>query len=358
MNSMTERVKTWWKDYPLVKGWVASKDSPIWVLALVFLATEYFLDVYRAQTAAPFSYDAFTDTLLIWYQRLLHIPVFLMAYMVFVRRWSWRGLGMVALAVWVATNYALIDVWLHNLITQLDLYPQSWRMQNGEANSNYAKIAVYLAITPLFLLRFLQPSFRTMDRFLTLLMTGAVVTTGFLFHWVLIEREYKQVVQHELAHIRAVLPVSEQAFREVCAKSTWECWLGFPSEQGNPQVTPLMREGMKKMMATPICEVSPCLLMSGGIDPAQNEFTPMPMGVMKVEGQWRFIVDTSRISRQFLEIRQGLTTLGIAAGNVWTYGLIFLWAMHQRQWKKRAKQRASLLQKPTSEKDSEGVENK
>jgi hypothetical protein len=340
MLSTWERGKTWWREYPLVKSWVESKDNPWWALALLFLGTEYFLDLYRVKTAVPFNYDLFTGTLLIWYQRLLHIPVFIMGYMIFVRRWSWRGLGMTALAVWATTNYALIDVELHKLITHLDLYPQAWRMQNGEANSNYAKIAVCMTVFPLFLIRFLQPSYRTMERFLTLMMAGAVISTSLLFHWVLIEREYKQAVQHELAHIRHVLPVSEQAFREVCAESTWECWIGYPSEQGNPQVTPLMRSGMKKMMASPQCEKYPCLIMSGGTNPAQNEFVPMPMGIMKVDGQWRFVADTSRIAHQFLEIRQGLTSLGIAAGNVWTFGLIFLWAMHQRQWKKRDKQRA------------------
>jgi hypothetical protein len=324
------------KTFSLAKRhWAASKDTPWWGIAVVFLAVEYGFDWWRAYTAIPFQLDPFTDVLLLWHQRLLHLPLFLMAYMVVVRNWSWRGLGLAALAVWAVTSVALIDLEVHRVFTNLDVYPNWMKMASGDVNSNYAKIIFAAAVVPLFCARFLQRGWRTMDRFLTLFMAIAVIGTSVLFHWLWIEREYKQVMKRELVHIQQIMPLSEGAFREMCKSSSWGCWMGMPSEKGNPTISELMRKNMKEMTETEACRKAPCVFLSGGFDPSQNEFYPVPMAVYQKEGVWRFVADTSFLSKQFLEIRQNLTTLGIASGTTWGFGLILLWVFHQRRFKKR-----------------------
>lgn len=322
------------------KVWVASKHSPWWSLIIAFVALEYaVVDWPRAYMAQPFNLDALTDVLLIWNQRLLHIPLFMMAYMVVAPRWSWRGLGLVFIAIWCCTNYAWIDIDFHQWLSANDLYPNRWKMQNGQANANYAKIILWMVAAPLFLLRFTSKKHRTMDRAFVMLMTVSLLCTHLLFHWVWIKREYMQIQQREMTHIHTVLKTEESSFRDMCKNSTWDCWLGVPNRKNDPHVSEIMIEGMKKAMTMDVCKQKPCVFISGSFDPAQNEFSPSPVGVFFKDGKWRIVADTKFIAVQFLQIRQSLTTLGIAAGNVWTYGLILLWAMHRRRFKKRATQK-------------------
>ena len=319
--------------------WHKTENSNLWFAPVLFCAIEYFAGWYRSLHQIPFRLDPFTDVLLIWNQRILHIIIFMMVYSIFNKKWTRRGIGLTFVAVWICTNYALIDIHLHKVLSALHAYPAAILMINGEANSNYAKIGVFLVVLPFFLWRLIKKEGRTMDRILTLLMVGAVLTTTLLFHWLWIEREYHQVLKREMFHIERTLPISEQAFRESCKSSSWECWIGEipPSRKNNKQLTSLMAQNMIDLTIHEKhgCDVHTCVILSGGFDPNQNEFSPMPLGAYKIDGKWRFIADTSFIANQFLEIRQDLTTLGIVSGSVWIYGILLLWAFHQSRFKKR-----------------------
>jgi hypothetical protein len=324
--------KQTWRD-----KWPTLQHSPWWGLVILFVALHYLPLWWRTWHADPFVLDTFTDALLLWNQRLLHAPIFLCLYGVFAKRWTWFGLAGVFAATWVCTDLALFDIHLHELISSFDGYPKLWHMPNGETNSNYAKIAVFLLIFPIFLLRFLQREYRTFDRAIALLMTCSVIGTALLFHWLWIPREYKMIAQREMQHIAAILPLDEASFKAVCRQSDWGCWIGYPAEgkDKNPLISDLIRKDIQAFMASTRCDNKLCVKISGSVDPAQNEFSPMPLGAIHKDGQWRFIVDHRFVPTQFLEIRQGLTTLGIVAGNVWIYGLIFLWAAHRWAFKRR-----------------------
>jgi hypothetical protein len=318
--------------------WSDIKNSAWWSLLIVAVALAYVPLWWRLWHAAPFNLDAFTDSLLLWNQRLLHVPIFLCIYGICARRWTWFGLSMVFVATWFWTDNALFDIELHRIISEYNAYPNSWKMPNGETNSNYAKIAVFLSIFPFFLLRFFQKEWRTLDRFFALIITCSVISTSLLFHWVWIAREYKLVLNREIVHITTALKVDEATFRDMCKNSDWGCWLGIPAEgkDKNPLITDLLRKDINMLVESGNCEERLCTKLSGSIDPAQNEFSPMPLGAIKKDGQWRFVVDHVFLPKQFLEIRQGLTTLGIVAGNVWIYGFVVLWAFHRNRFKKRA----------------------
>jgi hypothetical protein len=311
------------------------KNSSLWAIPVVFLAVEYIFDLWHYKNLKPFDMSLFTDVLFEWHQRVLHWPIMLMVYMSFARRWSWRGLGIAAIITIILTDFSLIDLRLHNVLLGLDWYPNWMKMQNGDVNSNYAKIIVGVLVAIAFIVRFFQRGWRTMDRWLTLMMAISIFGTTLIFHWLWIGREYSQIRGREMVHMNVTLKLSESAFREVCKSSDWGCWVNMPSKTGNPMITQIMRNDMEKSTNMDMCTKSPCVFLSGGFDEVKNRFYPVPIGILKKDGVWRFMADYRYTQAQFLEIRQGLTTLGISSGTVWGFGLIILWAFHQKRFKKR-----------------------
>lgn len=324
------------------------KDSPVWGFIILFVFFAPMKKVLYWYNLEPYSIRDFSSVMLQWNQLLLHIPAALMVYMIFVKKWSWRGLSLAVLAGYFVGNYALIDLDLHKILNEYRLYPKIWNMQSGDTNSNYAKIMFYIVIVPPFLLRFLQKDYRTMERFLTLFMFIATITTSVLFHWTWIEREYKLAMSREQAHIYRVIKLKDKNYLATCAASDWFCWRGRDiakiTEVPDYVLSEMTKEHIEHYGKDPRCKEQGCLFISGGIQPLLNEFTPSAVGVAydKDSNYWRVVVDKKYISYQFLEIRRSLTSMGVFSCNVWIYGLIFIWAMHQIAFRKRQRQEKIL----------------
>lgn len=345
INSLFQNIKNFFS---------LSKDSPLWGVIILFVILAPIKKALYWYNLEPYSIRDYSSAILQWNQLLLHIPAAIMLYMIFVKRWAWRGLSLSILGAWFVANYALIDLDLHKIINEYRLYPKVWNMQNGDTNSNYAKVMFYVAIVPLFLLRFFQKEYRTMDRYMTLFMAAATLTTSVLFHWTWIEREYKLAMAREQQHILRVIQLKDKNFIASCSASDWFCWRGKDIEKIEKVPDATLSE-MTKMhimhyAKDPRCEENACRFISGGIQPTLNEFSPSAVGIFydKESNYWRVVVDKKYISYQFLEIRRSLTSMGVFSCSVWIYGLILLWALHQMAFKRRAR-REKILQNRISE---------
>ena len=327
-----------------------SKDSPLWGVIILFVILAPIKKALYWYNLEPYSIRDYSSAVLQWNQLLLHIPAAIMFYMIFVKRWAWRGLSLSILAAWFVANYALIDLDLHKILNEYRLYPKMWNMQSGDTNSNYAKVMFYMAIVPLFLVRFFQKEYRTMDRYMTLFMAAATLTTSVLFHWTWIEREYKLAMAREQQHLYRVIKLKDKNFMASCAASDWFCWRGKNPEKFENIPDSVLSEMTKThvlhYMKDPRCADKGCIFISGGIQPTLNEFTPSAVSVAfdKETGFWRVIVDKKYISYQFLEIRRSLTTMGVFSCSVWIYGIILVWSLHQIAFKRRAR-REKILEK-------------
>lgn len=339
------------KVFEKIKGWLAaSKDSPWWSILIVLFFLDPWYDFWQIKDMAHTDILAYTDMFFMWHQAMVHVPLFLIIYTCFAKKWSWRGLGITSLLLMITTQNAFIDLRLHMVLQEMGFYPEIIRASDGSTNANYAKISMYVVFLPFFLLRFFQKEYRTMDRYLTLLMLAGVVVTTYVFHWGYVNREYEQIKEREFNHMAQVLVLPKEAFIENCEKSDWKCFINMPKVGALGAVTPLIRHHMEMLQENPMCKegYKPCWTMSGiffGI----NGFAPTPVAAVEKEGEFRFILDDTFLQYHFLELRRNLTTLGAIAGNVWVFGIILLWAFHQRAFKKRKERFSALVKEVNGE---------
>ena len=334
---MIEKLKGWWE---------SSKDSPWWGIFTLLFFLDPWYDFMQIKDMAHSDILAYTDMFFMWHQAMAHVPLFLIIYTCFVKRWTWRGIGIMSLLVMLATQNAVVDLRLHMVLQDFGLYPSIIRAADGSTNANYAKISLYVIFLPFFFLRFLQKEYRTMDRYLTLLMAVAVIVTTYVFHWGYVNRAYEQIKDREFVHMSQILVLPKDAFIENCENSNWKCWIGLPELGSLNAVTPLIRQHMEMLKDNEMCQEgkSPCWTMSG-LFFGLNGFAPTPVAEAKVNGEYRFVLDDTFLQYHFLELRRNFTTLGTIAGNVWVFGIILLWAFHQRAFRKRKEKFAALVGK-------------
>jgi hypothetical protein len=117
-------------------------------------------------------------------QNLLHIALTMTAYMAFKRELSKLGMALCVLTGIGLSHFGIIDTHLHQILTDLSLYPPLFVTiaSDGSINPQYAKLLLFAVFAGVLAMRVSKPQQRTMDRTFVLIATCSVLATTAIFH--------------------------------------------------------------------------------------------------------------------------------------------------------------------------------